>query len=224
MNNILDCRDVHKTYVEHKLQTVVLKNVSFVLREGEKIAIMGASGSGKSTLLHILGGLDKPSHGSVWVNGESIADMTEKKRCAFRNQHLGFVYQFHYLLPEFSVLENVCMPLQLRGEARKSMLQSATMLLEKVGLSHRLHHKPSEISGGERQRAAIARALITKPTCLLADEPTGNLDNQTAKQVSQLLCDLNQRFNLSTVLVTHDQQLAARMDRILYLENACLLG
>jgi lipoprotein-releasing system ATP-binding protein len=193
--------------------------VNLSLAKGEQIAIVGASGSGKSTLLHLLGGLDKPSKGEVLIDGVNIHQLNETNRCHLRNQKLGFVYQLHHLLPEFTVFENVCMPLMLGKMNKKEAADRANDVLNKVGLSHRLLHKLGEISGGERQRTAIARALVTNPVCVLADEPTGNLDNKTAETVYELMLTLNQEYQTSFIIVTHDLRLASRMDRILLLEN-----
>ncbi len=223
MNDIvLEARDLHKTYHDGKLDVAVLYGVNLQLRKGEQIAIMGSSGSGKSTLLHLLGGLDKPTTGEVMVAGKNIHQVSEKERCELRNQQLGFVYQLHHLLPEFTVLENVCMPLLLRKNAIDESIVKAEAILKKVGLSHRLRHKLAELSGGERQRTAIARALITEPACVLADEPTGNLDRRTAEGVYETMLELNHDFQTSFIIVTHDPTLAARMDRVYDLTNGIL--
>lgn len=224
MNNpiVLHCENLSKTFREGKWQVEVLKKINLTLHVGEMIAIVGSSGSGKSTLLHLLGGLDKPTAGQVLVAGENIHQLSERDQGQWRNQHLGFVYQFHHLLPEFTLLENVCMPLLIRGQAPASAYQQAKHLLEKVGLTHRLQHKLSELSGGERQRAAIVRALINKPVCVLADEPTGNLDQKTAEKVFATFVELNQALNTSLIIVTHDMQIAKRMNRILHLDDGCL--
>jgi lipoprotein-releasing system ATP-binding protein len=215
MNNIvLEARDLRKTYHDGKLEVDVLLGINLQLHKGEQIAVMGSSGSGKSTLLHLLGGLDKPSAGEVIVNGKNIHQLTEKVRCQLRNAQLGFVYQMHHLLPEFTVLENVCMPLLLRQQQIDEITVKAETILKKVGLSHRLLHKLGELSGGERQRTAIARALVTEPTCVLADEPTGNLDRRTAEGVYETMLELNRDFQTSFIIVTHDATLAARMDKI----------
>ncbi|GJM07436.1 MAG: lipoprotein-releasing system ATP-binding protein LolD [marine bacterium B5-7] len=218
MSDVIRCENLGKTFVDGKQSVPVLDNINLTVAAGEQVAIVGASGSGKSTLLHLLGGLDKPNAGCVQVMGKDWQQLSERKRSAWRNQHLGFVYQFHHLLPEFTLLENVCMPLFIRGDSRVTAKKIALPLLEAVGLSHRLTHKPSALSGGERQRAAIVRALVTQPACVIADEPTGNLDAGTAKQVTDLLLRLSQEHQISLVVATHDQRLADSLARIVTLD------
>jgi lipoprotein-releasing system ATP-binding protein len=200
----------------------VLNNINFTLDHAETSAIIGSSGSGKTTLLNILGGLDIPTHGQVLLNDVDVHKLSEKKRCTVRNQHFGFIYQFHHLLPEFTALENVAMPLLIKGDTVEQAKQTAEKVLDDVGLSQRLHHKPSELSGGERQRAAIARALIHKPDCILADEPTGNLDRKNAEQAIDLIINLNKEYSTSLVIVTHDLKIAERMDTVYTLEDGVL--
>lgn len=223
MNNLLiACSQVQKNYQEGGIKIPVLKNIDLEIREGDKIAIIGPSGSGKSTLLHLLGGLDFPSQGELTIQGIAWESLSEKKRCSLRNQELGFVYQFHHLLPEFSALENVAMPLLLAGKTTEEAKKQAEEMLVAVGLSHRLHHRPLKLSGGERQRVAIARAMVHRPPCVLADEPTGNLDQLTAFKIYELMLGLNKQFNMALVIVTHDQVLAGKMDRVFKLSDGQL--
>lgn len=221
-NIVLEAKGLGKTYSEGNLTTPVFDNLQLSVRSGETVAIVGASGAGKSTLLHLLGGLDSATSGEVMVAGQIISSLSEKARGDLRNRALGFVYQFHHLLPEFTALENVMMPLLIRGEKVSLAKKEAQVLLERVGLSHRLHHKPGELSGGERQRSAVARALVTKPACVLGDEPTGNLDEKTAAGVFDLLLELNREQGTALVLVTHDRRLATKLGRTLELTQGKL--
>jgi lipoprotein-releasing system ATP-binding protein len=221
-NVVLRASGIAKTYEEGDLKTEVLTDVHFTLERGETLAIVGASGSGKSTLLHIIGGLDTLTRGEVEVEGRILSKLSDAERGRVRNRSLGFIYQFHHLLPEFTALENVCMPLLIRGVAITEAQRQARVLLERVGLGEREEHKPSELSGGERQRCAVARALVTRPACVLGDEPTGNLDEGNAAQVYELMLELNREVGTSFILVTHDHRLAAKMDRTLELHNGVL--
>ena len=219
--SVLQCRTLGRTYRDGDRSVEVLAGVELSLAAGEKIAIVGASGSGKSTLLNLLGGLDRPSDGQVLLCGEDLAALPEAELCRMRNQHLGFVYQFHHLLPEFDARENVAMPLLIGGQGRRQALSAAAAMLERVGMQHRLEHRPAQLSGGERQRVAIARALVTEPDCVLMDEPTGNLDPHSAAQVLELIDELG-ALSSAFVVVTHDPAIAGHMHRTLELREGCL--
>lgn len=224
MNNkiILDCREISKSYSDGALNVQVLSHLNLQVAAGQSVSIVGASGSGKSTLLHLLGGLDEPTTGTIQLMGQDLSKLSQKQLGELRNQYLGFVYQFHHLLPEFSALENVMMPLLIGKKPKAEAEVQAVAMLEKVGLHQRMQHRPSELSGGERQRAAIARALVTHPACLLADEPTGNLDRKNAQNVLDMMLDLKNELGTSLVVVTHDDELAARFERVMTMTDGCL--
>lgn len=220
---IISCNNLHKSYFQARLEVPVLMGINLHINEGESLAIVGISGSGKSTLLHLLGGLDTPTSGDIQIKGQSISTIKEEERCRLRNHSLGFIYQFHHLLPEFSALENVAMPLLIRRMNSKEAYDRAAEMLNQVGLNHRMSHTPGELSGGERQRAAVARALVTKPACILADEPTGNLDRHTAGEVFELMLNLNRDVGASLVIVTHDPFLSKQANRTLKLVDGMLI-
>jgi len=219
---VISCRHLSKTYTQGPQQVEVLSDINLEVKPGERIAIVGSSGSGKTTLLNMLGGLDVPSGGDIQVAGQALATLSDKARGLLRNRYLGFVYQFHHLLGEFSALENVAMPLLIGGARVADASDRASALLHSVGLGHRLSHKPAELSGGERQRVAIARALVSSPQCVLMDEPTGNLDRRTAAGIHELMQSLNAELSTSFVVVSHDEKFAASLDRVLLLNNGCL--
>ena len=221
-NTILACEAVCKNYYDGQLNVQVLDNLTLQVDKGRSIGIVGASGSGKSTLLHILGGLDKPTSGRVSLMGQDLSQLSQKQLSGLRNQYLGFVYQFHHLLPEFSALENVMIPLLIGKRPKEQARERALLMLEKVGLKDRVQHRPGELSGGERQRAAIARALVTDPACLLADEPTGNLDRKNALNILDMMMELKQELGTALVVVTHDDEMAARFDRVLNMTDGAL--
>ncbi len=222
-NWVLECRQLSKTYSEGPAQVQVLRQIDLQLAKGQRVAIVGSSGSGKTTLLNMLAGLDVPSSGSVWLAGEQLSALSERKRGLLRNRVLGFVYQFHHLLPEFSAIENVCMPLLIGKTPLDECRRRAMELLQRVGLEHRLEHKPAELSGGERQRVAIARALVNRPQLVLLDEPTGNLDRTTAQSIQSLMLELSEALGTTFLVVTHDPQLAEQMQLVLRLEDGLLL-
>ena len=221
---VVRCVGVGKTYAEGKLKVEVLRGVDLAIASGERVAIVGSSGAGKSSLLQLMGGLDVPSVGEVWVDGRDLARLSETSRGLLRNQSIGFVYQFHHLLGEFSALENVAMPLLIRGASVSEARERAQAILDRVGLGKRLEHKPGELSGGERQRTALARALVTRPKVVLADEPTGNLDSRNAGAMFDLLMELNAEQGTALVVVTHDLSLAARMDRVLHMRDGAIVA
>ncbi len=216
---VLRCEGLSKTYLNGPRPVEVLHDISLSVAAGERVAIMGASGSGKSTLLHCLGGLDEPSHGEIFAGEQALSGLSDRQRGALRNRYFGFVYQFHHLLPEFTALENVAMPLLIRRDSVAVASQRAGEMLDAVGLSDRVRHKPTELSGGERQRVAVARAMVTRPACILADEPTGNLDQTTAASVFQLMRELSEQHATSFIMVTHDAGIAEAMDRVLLLRD-----
>lgn len=222
-NSVLSCIDLAKSYSDGKSVIQVLKKINLEVASGEMVAVVGSSGSGKSTLLHLLAGLDKPTNGKVILNQRNLHEMAEEEKCELRNRFMGFIYQFHHLLPEFSALENVGMPLLIRGEEPQYIIERASELLEMVGLKDRMEHRLGALSGGERQRVAIARALAPDPVCVLADEPTGNLDPQNAERVLELFFDLQKKRQTSVVMVTHDMSIAKRADRVFSIQNGELV-
>ncbi len=222
MNSIIQCENLSYSYDDGNHQTCVINGLNLSVNKGESIAILGQSGSGKSTLLNLIGGMDQPTQGTVFINGINFTSLDEQSVTEIRSQNLGFIYQFHHLLKDFSALDNVAMPLLISGEQETNAQKKATVLLDQIGLGHRTKHLPSELSGGERQRVAIARALITKPQCVLADEPTGNLDAQNAEEALELMLRLNQQQDTALIVVTHDNNVASKMNRVLVLKNGVL--
>ncbi|PWD83421.1 lipoprotein-releasing ABC transporter ATP-binding protein LolD [Ignatzschineria cameli] len=210
---VLDVRDISKKFIDQKSEIVIFQNLTFQIHKGDRIAIVGASGAGKSTLMHIISGLDQPTSGDIYLNGEHFNRLSEAKRGYLRNRYLGFIYQFHHLLPEFTALDNVALPLVIGGESIAKSRHEAEQLLNRVGLAHRLTHHPGKLSGGERQRVAIARALVTQPSAVLADEPTGNLDEENAHAIFDLMCEINDEIGTALIVVTHDHSLARKMDQ-----------
>lgn len=218
-NIILDVQNISKSFVDQKHEITIFKELSFTIKKGDRIAIIGASGAGKSTLMHVISGLDKPTSGDIYLNGHHFNRESEAKRGYLRNEYLGFIYQFHHLLPEFSALDNVALPLVIGGRDIREARGEAEVLLKRVGLSHRLTHHPGKLSGGERQRVAIARALVTKPSAVLADEPTGNLDEENAHAIFDLMCEINDEVGTALIVVTHDNSLARKMDQCWRLQD-----
>jgi len=222
MNNVIKCKNIRYSYHDGDRETPILSNLNFEVSQGESIAILGQSGCGKSTLLNLIGGIDKPSSGEVYIGNNDLATLNEEKITELRAKSLGFIYQFHHLLKDFSAIENIAMPLLIQGINKETCIKKASQITKTIGLEHRENHLPSELSGGERQRVAIARAIISNPSCLLADEPTGNLDAKNASSVLELLINLNQQHGSSLIIVTHDEKIATKMDRILVLEGGHL--
>lgn len=222
MNNVIKCKNIRYSYHDGNRETPILSNLNFEVSQGESIAILGQSGCGKSTLLNLIGGIDKPSSGEVYIGNNDLAALNEEKITELRAKSLGFIYQFHHLLKDFSAIENIAMPLLIQGINKETCIKKASQITKTIGLEHRENHLPSELSGGERQRVAIARAIISNPSCLLADEPTGNLDAKNASSVLELLINLNQQHGSSLIIVTHDEKIATKMDRILVLEGGHL--
>lgn len=222
MNNVIKCKNIRYSYHDGDRETPILSNLNFEVSQGESIAILGQSGCGKSTLLNLIGGIDKPSSGEVYIGNNDLATLNEEKITELRANSLGFVYQFHHLLKDFSAIENIAMPLLIQGINKETCIKKASQITKTIGLEHRENHLPSELSGGERQRVAIARAIISNPSCLLADEPTGNLDAKNASSVLELLINLNQQHGSSLIIVTHDEKIATKMDRVLVLEGGHL--